>query len=193
MHQFCHDLPSKYFEQSILSRRPHAEASCYGHQSTLMAGMRVLLLHQDVVRELYRTSQTILCGARLLVQKTKISLLPETEAILRRMKNMKTTTQSKIAIAALGVMTASTFGGVTAAHAGSKGRLNTTLGLGAITAYGLLKGNKTAAIAGGLGTVYAYSKYNSAKKDEKADEARRVQWYQQRYGNSWRNHYARGR
>jgi hypothetical protein len=34
---------------------------------------------------------------------------------------------------------------------------------GAVTAYGLLKGNKTAAIAGGLGTAYAYKRYRDAK------------------------------
>ncbi len=104
---------------------------------------------------------------------------------------MKTTTQSKIAIATLGIMATSTIGSVTAAHASSKGRLNTTLGLGAITAYGLLKGNKTVAIAGAVGTAYAYSKYNSAKKEEKQVEQRNARWYQQRYGNTWRNHYTR--
>ena len=106
---------------------------------------------------------------------------------------MKTTSQRRIAVATLGVMAASTLGATTAAHAGSKGRLNTTLGAGAITAYGLLKGNKTVAIAGALGTAYAYTKYNSAKKAEKRtaqiNQRRSAQWYQQRYGRNWRNHF----
>ena len=76
------------------------------------------------------------------------------------------TTQSKVALGTLGVMLASTMGGMSVAHAGSKGRLNTTIGLGAVTAYGLLKKKKTVAIAGAVGTAYAYSKYRSAKKNE---------------------------
>ena len=105
---------------------------------------------------------------------------------------MKTTTQNKIALATLGVMSISTIGSVGVANASTKGRLNTTLGLGALTAYGLLKKNNTIAIAGALGTAYAYSKYSKAKKEEDRDEARRAQWYRERYGSAWRNHYRPG-
>lgn len=75
-----------------------------------------------------------------------------------------------VALSTLGVMAASTIGGLVVtsapAEAGSKGRRNTTIGLGAITAYGLLKKKKTVAIAGGIGTALAYSKYRKAKKAE---------------------------
>ena len=102
------------------------------------------------------------------------------------------TTQSKVALGTLGVMLASTMGGMSVAHAGSKGRLNTTIGLGAVTAYGLLKKKKTVAIVGGLGTAYAYTKYRKAKKVENNREARRIEWYKNRYGRNWRNFYQRG-
>jgi len=81
---------------------------------------------------------------------------------------------------------------VTPAEASTKGRRNTTIGLGAITAYGLLKKKKTVAIAGGLGTAYAYTRYRKSKKADKRREARRMQWYQQRYGSNWREHYRPG-
>ena len=99
-----------------------------------------------------------------------------------------------IAMGTLGVMSASTLGGLgmTAAEAGSKGRRNTTLALGAVTAYGLLKKKKTLAIGGALGTAYAYTKYRKAKKTEKAREAQRIEWYKQRYGRFWRNYYKPG-
>jgi hypothetical protein len=105
---------------------------------------------------------------------------------------MKITKQRSIALATLGVMTASTLGTVGVANAGSTGRRNTTIGLGAVTAYGLLKKNKTVAIAGGLGTAYAYTKYRKARKVEKNREARRIEWYKSRYGRNWRNFYQRG-
>ena len=83
---------------------------------------------------------------------------------------MKIHNNRTIALGTLGVMTASTLGGlaVTAksAEASSKGRRNTTIALGAVTAYGLLKKKKTVAIAGGIGTALAYSKYRKAKKNE---------------------------
>jgi hypothetical protein len=81
-----------------------------------------------------------------------------------------------IALGTLGIMTAGTVGGfgITDAHAGAKGRRNTTIALGAVTAYGLLKKKKTVAIAGGLGTVYAYSRYRKAKKEEDRRNARRA-------------------
>ena len=101
-----------------------------------------------------------------------------------------------IALGTLGVMTASAMGGLaltsTSAEAGSKGRRNTTFGLGAVTAYGILKKKPVVAIAGGIGTAVAYSKYKKAKKAEKRNESARIQWYQQRYGRFWRNYYKPG-
>jgi hypothetical protein len=86
-------------------------------------------------------------------------------------ETMKIHTNRTIALSTLGVMTASMMGGVALtadpAHAGSKGRRNTTIGLGAVTAYGLLKKKKTVAIGGALGTAYAYSRYRKAKKQER--------------------------
>ena len=75
-----------------------------------------------------------------------------------------------VALGTLGVLTASTLGGlgITSAEAGSKGRRNTMYGLGAVTAYGLLKKKKKVAIVGGVGTAVAYSRYRSAKKRERS-------------------------
>lgn len=90
-----------------------------------------------------------------------------------------------VALSTLGVMLATTLGGLwTPAHAGSKGRRNTTLALGAVTAYGLLKGNKKVAIAGGVGTAIAYSRYRSAKKRERRYRYGRNNGYNNyRYGS----------
>lgn len=63
---------------------------------------------------------------------------------------------------------------VGSASASSKGRRNTLIGAGAVTAYGLLKGNKTLAILGGLGTAYAYKRYRDAKKSERRMTIRQV-------------------
>jgi len=98
-----------------------------------------------------------------------------------------------IALGTLGVMTASTLGvGITAAQAGSKGRRNTTIALGALTAGALIKKKKTAAIVGGVGTGVAYMRYRKAKKAESAAERRRRAWYMQRYGRHWQDHYVPG-
>lgn len=94
-----------------------------------------------------------------------------------------------VALGTLGAMSLGTIASMSVpAHAGSKGRRNTTIGLGAITAYGLLKRNKKVAIIGGIGTAVAYSRYRSAKKKE---DRRSRAWYQNRYGRNWRNHYVR--
>lgn len=53
------------------------------------------------------------------------------------------------------------------AQAGSKGRLNTTLLLGAGTLYEALHKKKTNALILGAGTVYAYTRYNADRKAEK--------------------------
>jgi len=61
-----------------------------------------------------------------------------------------------------------------AAQASSAGRRNTTLILGGVTAYELLKGNTTAGVIAGAATVGAYEKYRDAVKDDRYD--RRYRW-----------------
>lgn len=53
------------------------------------------------------------------------------------------------------------------ATAGSKGRRNTTIGLGAATIHQAVKGKKTNALILGAGTAYAYTRYNASRKAEK--------------------------
>ena len=108
------------------------------------------------------------------------------------MKTIKMTSQQYIALATVGVMSAGIVGSASVAHAGAKSKRNLAIGLGAVTAYGIIKKNKTVAIAGGLGTAYAYSKYKKAQKAEDRNEQARVQWYKNRYGRSWRNYYKKG-
>jgi len=73
-----------------------------------------------------------------------------------------------IALGTLGVMTAGTLGmGVTAAQAGSTGRRNTTLALGALTVGALVKKKKKAAIVGAVGTAWAYKRYSNEKRRER--------------------------
>lgn len=69
------------------------------------------------------------------------------------------------------------FTGAPAARASSKGRLNTTYALGAATIYSLLKGKTTQGVILGLGTAYAYKRYNDAHRAER----RRSGYYQTRY------------
>lgn len=96
-------------------------------------------------------------------------------------------TNKVVAWTTLGVLSVTSLGFFGApAQASTKGRRNTTIGLGAVTAYGLIKRNKTVAIAGGIGTAIAYSRYNKSKK---RDKQRRQAWYKQRYGRNWRSHY----
>jgi hypothetical protein len=66
------------------------------------------------------------------------------------------------------------------------------IGSGVVTGYGLLKGNKKVAIIGGLATAGSYYKYSKDKKKQDREEAKRVQYYKNRYGNNWRNHYKAG-
>ena len=79
-----------------------------------------------------------------------------------------------VALLALGVMLAGALGGLglSPAQASSKGRRNTALVLGAVTAYGLLKKNNKVAIAGALGTAYAYKRYRDARQDEELRDER---------------------
>jgi hypothetical protein len=99
-----------------------------------------------------------------------------------------------VALSVLAALMLSVLGAifVTPAEASTKGRRNTTIGLGAVTAYGLLKKKKTVAIVGGVGTAVAYNRYRKSKKADKRREARRMEWYQQRYGRNWRTHYRPG-
>ena len=100
-----------------------------------------------------------------------------------------------VALGVLFAMLLSTLGGgfVNPAHAGAKGRRNTTIALGALTGLALLKHKKKLAIAGAVGTAWAYKRYHNQKRRERRSrEARRVRWYQQRYGRYWRYHYRPG-
>jgi hypothetical protein len=88
-----------------------------------------------------------------------------------------------IALSVLFALMLSTLGTafVTPAEASTKGRRNTTIALGALTAYGLVKKKKTLAIAGGLGTAYAYTRYRKSKKADKRRAAARRNYYGYRY------------
>jgi hypothetical protein len=54
-----------------------------------------------------------------------------------------------------------------AAHAGSKGRKNTTIALGAVAVQQLLSKKTTNGLIAGAGAAYAYKRYQDARKDEK--------------------------
>ena len=56
--------------------------------------------------------------------------------------------------------------GTLPAQASSKGRKNTTIGLGAAAAYELLRGNTTTGVLLGAGAAYGYTRYRDAKRDE---------------------------
>lgn len=71
-----------------------------------------------------------------------------------------------------GLMTAALGAGLLAvgapgAHAGSKGRKNTALGLGAVAAYGLLSGKTGTGLIAGAGAAYAYKKYKDSRDEER--------------------------
>jgi hypothetical protein len=76
--------------------------------------------------------------------------------------------------------------GAPGAQASSKGRLNTTLGLGAATIFSLLKGKTTQGLILGAGAAYAYKRYNDARKSE-----RRRSYYISRYGGTPRYYRVR--
>jgi len=89
---------------------------------------------------------------------------------------------------ALAVSAGLLFAGAPAAHASSKGRLNTTYALGAASIYSLLKGKTTQGLILGAGTAYAYKRYSDAKKGER----RRARYYSTRYYRAPRSvRYAR--
>lgn len=100
---------------------------------------------------------------------------------------MTITKQKSVAVGTLIALVATTFGGVlaTPAQAGSKSWKNYALGGAAVTGYGLLQHNKGLAIAGGVGTLYAYSRYRSARKREKRQEAWRQHEYRLHHQHHW--------
>jgi hypothetical protein len=66
------------------------------------------------------------------------------------------------------------------ASASSNGRKNTTLGLGALAAYELLRGNTGTGLLAGAGTASAYKRYSDARKDDR----RSRRYYRSRYRNN---------
>jgi hypothetical protein len=78
---------------------------------------------------------------------------------------------------ALAVSSGLLFVGAPAAHASSKGRLNTTYALGAASIFSLLKGKTMPGLVLGAGTAYAYKRYNDSKKSDQ----RRARLYSTRY------------
>ena len=70
------------------------------------------------------------------------------------------------------------------AEASTKGRRNTAIGLGILTGVALVKGKTGLAVAGALGTAYAYHRY---RKGKKADIRRRNAW-----ARSHRHRHGRG-
>lgn len=107
---------------------------------------------------------------------------------------MKITKRSNIALGTLGVLTATTLGGAftTPAQASSDTWKKVAIGAGAVTGYGLIKGKGKVATIGGIVTAGSYLKYRSDKKKEAREEAKRVQFYKNRYGRNWRNYYKPG-
>lgn len=90
---------------------------------------------------------------------------------------MSLKTRSLSYIVALTVLTSALVPSV--AFAGSKGRKNTTIALGAVTIHQALKGKTTNALVLGAGTAYAYKRYKDARKDEKRRASAR-RYYRQR-------------
>lgn len=77
---------------------------------------------------------------------------------------MKTNTRWTL-LGAAAVMSAGTIAGPLVGEAqAQKGRRNVLRGAGALTAYGVLRGNRTATVLGGLGTAAAYKRYRSARR-----------------------------
>jgi len=77
--------------------------------------------------------------------------------------------------------------GAPAAHAGSKGRKNTTLGLGALAAHQLLTGRTTTGLAAAAGTAYAYKRYRDSRKSERRRANLSANSYRNVSANSYRN------
>jgi hypothetical protein len=113
-------------------------------------------------------------------------------AQVNRGKKMKIN-QKTIALSTLSILGATTFG-ITAApvQADSSTWKKVAIGAGAVTGYGLVKNKGRVATIGGIATAASYLKYRSDKKKEAKEEAKRVKYYQYRYGRNWRNHYKPG-
>ena len=96
-----------------------------------------------------------------------------------------------IALATVAAMSLTTFGAaLTPAQAVSTGtKKKIAIAGAAVGVYGLLKGKKRTAIAGGAVAAGSYLWY---RKSKKRDEAKRRAYYQNRYGRNWRNHYKPG-
>jgi hypothetical protein len=96
--------------------------------------------------------------------------------------------RSMAGLLALAVSAGLLFAGAPAARASSKGRLNTTYALGAATIYSLLQHKTTQGVILGLGTAYAYKRYNDAHRAER----RRSRYYAARYyGSRYRYSHVR--
>ena len=78
------------------------------------------------------------------------------------------TKKRTVALGTLAVLSATIFGGAlaTPTQAASKTWKKVAIGAGAVTAYGLIKGNRKVATIGGLATAGSYLKYRSDKKKE---------------------------
>lgn len=88
---------------------------------------------------------------------------------------MKTLTKPRaVALGTLSVLAATTFIGVSATpvEAKSKTWKKVAIGAGAVTAYGLIKGNKKVATIGGIATAGSYLKYRHDKKKENRNRNR---------------------
>ena len=90
-----------------------------------------------------------------------------------------------VALGTLGVMTLG-MSLSNPAQAKSSTWKKVAIGGAAVTGYGLIKGKGRVATVGAVTTAGSYLMYRKSKKKE----AKRVAWYQQRYGRNWRRHYA---
>ena len=70
---------------------------------------------------------------------------------------------------------------MTSAEASTKGRRNTAIGLGILTGVALVKGKTGLAVAGALGTAYAYHRYRKGKKADR----RRAAWWRSHHGHHY--------
>lgn len=83
-------------------------------------------------------------------------------------KRLRITALAVIGALGLGLMAP------TAAHAGSKGRRNTAIALGAVALYGIVKKKPVIAGVGAAGAVYSYiSSRNARKKELRRERYRR--------------------
>lgn len=107
---------------------------------------------------------------------------------------MKINKQRTIALGTLGVLSSAVLGGAqfSPAQADADTYKKAAIAAGAVTAYGLVKGKGKVATIGGIATAGTYLKYRHDKKKESRLEAKRIQFYKNRYGSNWRNYYKPG-